>query len=86
MENLKENKSQPKRGLWKPEEDLVLKSYVETYGEGNWTTVSKRSGMVNERREKLQTQMEELLETKHQTRRDVQGERRPYYPNAQASW
>ncbi|GMI89213.1 hypothetical protein HRI_002590600 [Hibiscus trionum] len=46
MEIRKENKAQPKRGLWKPEEDLILKSYVETYGEGNWATVSKRSGLM----------------------------------------
>ncbi|KAH1131541.1 hypothetical protein J1N35_002919 [Gossypium stocksii] len=46
MENRKEKKSQPKRGLWKPEEDLILKTYVETYGEGNWATVSKRSGLM----------------------------------------
>ncbi|PPD71776.1 hypothetical protein GOBAR_DD31321 [Gossypium barbadense] len=46
MENRKEKKSQSKRGLWKPEEDLILKNYVETYGEGNWATVSKRSGLM----------------------------------------
>jgi myb proto-oncogene protein len=33
-----------KKGLWKPEEDLILKTYVETHGEGNWSTVSKKSG------------------------------------------
>ncbi|KAK8660139.1 hypothetical protein V6N13_051073 [Hibiscus sabdariffa] len=38
-------KGEPKRGLWKAEEDLILKNYVETYGEGNWATVSKRSGL-----------------------------------------
>ncbi|XP_038696323.1 transcription factor MYB82-like [Tripterygium wilfordii] len=31
--------------FWKPEEDLILKQYVETYGEGNWSTVSKESGL-----------------------------------------
>ncbi|KAK8523550.1 hypothetical protein V6N13_113494 [Hibiscus sabdariffa] len=46
MENAKENKALPKRGLWKPEEDLILKNYVETYGEGNWATLSKRSGLM----------------------------------------
>ncbi|XWS70726.1 hypothetical protein CRYUN_Cryun03dG0072300 [Craigia yunnanensis] len=46
MENNKEKKAQPKRGLWKPEEDLILKNYVETHGEGNWATVSKRSGLM----------------------------------------
>ncbi|XVF88340.1 hypothetical protein PTKIN_Ptkin19aG0043000 [Pterospermum kingtungense] len=47
MENKKERKAQaqPKRGLWKPEEDLILKNYVETHGEGNWATVSKRTGL-----------------------------------------
>ncbi|XVF48061.1 hypothetical protein PTKIN_Ptkin03bG0160400 [Pterospermum kingtungense] len=46
MENNKEMKAQPKRGLWKPEEDLILKNYIETHGEGNWATVSKRSGLM----------------------------------------
>ncbi|XWS27038.1 hypothetical protein CRYUN_Cryun26dG0081600 [Craigia yunnanensis] len=46
MENNKEMKAQSKRGLWKPEEDLILKNYIETYGEGNWATVSKRSGLM----------------------------------------
>ncbi|KAE8718942.1 Transcription factor MYB82 [Hibiscus syriacus] len=46
MENRKEKKAHPKRGLWKPEEDMILKNYVETYGEGNWATVSKRSGLM----------------------------------------
>ncbi|OVA16570.1 SANT/Myb domain [Macleaya cordata] len=35
-----------KRGPWKPEEDLILKRYIETHGEGNWTIVSKRSGLM----------------------------------------
>ncbi|XP_051152402.1 transcription factor MYB82-like [Andrographis paniculata] len=35
----------PKKGFWKPEEDLILKKYVETHGEGNWTSVSKKSGL-----------------------------------------
>ncbi|GMI83969.1 myb domain protein 82 [Hibiscus trionum] len=39
------SKGGPKRGLWKAEEDMVLKNYVETHGEGNWATVSKRSGL-----------------------------------------
>ncbi|XVE98362.1 hypothetical protein REPUB_Repub03eG0099900 [Reevesia pubescens] len=46
MENNKEMKAQPKRGLWKPEEDLILKNYIETHGEGNWATVSKRTGLM----------------------------------------
>lgn len=44
MEN-KEVKVQVKKGLWKPEEDLILKTYVETHGEGNWATVSANSGI-----------------------------------------
>ncbi|RZC62017.1 hypothetical protein C5167_023781 [Papaver somniferum] len=34
------------RGPWKPEEDLLLTRYIETYGEGKWATVSKRSGLM----------------------------------------
>ncbi|KAL3745223.1 hypothetical protein ACJRO7_014353 [Eucalyptus globulus] len=34
-----------KKGLWKPEEDMILKQYVETHGEGNWAVVSQRSGL-----------------------------------------
>ncbi|XP_031284586.1 transcription factor MYB82 [Pistacia vera] len=45
MEN-KQVKKQPKRGLWKPEEDLLLKNYVETHGEGNWAAVSEKSGLM----------------------------------------
>ena len=37
-------KPQLKKNLWKPEEDLILKSYVETHGEGNWATVSEKTG------------------------------------------
>lgn len=37
-------KSQPKKNLWKPEEDLILKTYIEAHGEGNWEAVSKNSG------------------------------------------
>ncbi|KAM7264876.1 hypothetical protein ACFE04_002559 [Oxalis oulophora] len=39
------NKAQVKRGLWKPEEDLILKNYVEAHGEGNWALLSERSGL-----------------------------------------
>ncbi|KAI3928700.1 hypothetical protein MKW98_024301 [Papaver atlanticum] len=35
-----------KRGAWKPEEDLILKRYIEANGEGKWTTVSKKSGLM----------------------------------------
>lgn len=38
------NAQAPKKNLWTPEEDLILKKYVETHGEGNWATVSQRSG------------------------------------------
>ncbi|KAI9192215.1 hypothetical protein LWI28_019628 [Acer negundo] len=40
------NNNQAKRGLWKPEEDLILKNYVETHGEGNWAAVSENSGLM----------------------------------------
>ncbi|KAG2713327.1 hypothetical protein I3760_04G172000 [Carya illinoinensis] len=39
-------KPQLKKNLWKAEEDLILKNYVETHGEGNWATVSERSGLM----------------------------------------
>ncbi|KAK4430841.1 Transcription factor [Sesamum alatum] len=42
----KEVKAKLKKGFWKPEEDLILKKYVETHGEGNWTVVAKKSGLV----------------------------------------
>ncbi|KAI3446893.1 hypothetical protein Pfo_031301 [Paulownia fortunei] len=42
----KEVKPRFKKGFWKPEEDLILKKYVETHGEGNWTVVSKKSGLL----------------------------------------
>ncbi|KAF4367012.1 hypothetical protein F8388_014315 [Cannabis sativa] len=44
MENKRVKKQLPKKNLWKPEEDLILKNYVETHGEGNWQTVSKLTG------------------------------------------
>ncbi|KAJ4911466.1 Transcription factor MYB82 [Raphanus sativus] len=34
-----------KRGLWKPEEDMILRSYIETHGEGNWGDISRNSGL-----------------------------------------
>lgn len=43
---VKRLEAKTKRGLWKPEEDLILKNYVETHGEGNWAAVSKKSGMI----------------------------------------
>lgn len=33
-----------KKGFWKPEEDLILKKYVEIHGEGKWRTISEKSG------------------------------------------
>ena len=44
MEINKRVKSQPKKNMWKPEEDTILRNYVETHGEGNWATVSQQSG------------------------------------------
>ncbi|MBA0681110.1 hypothetical protein Goari_012767 [Gossypium aridum] len=44
-ENKREKKTEGKRGLWKAEEDLILKNYVETHGEGNWAKVSKLLGL-----------------------------------------
>ncbi|XP_022946431.1 transcription factor MYB82 [Cucurbita moschata] len=46
MEESKEMKQQLKKNLWKPEEDLILRNYVETHGEGNWATVSQESGLM----------------------------------------
>ncbi|GER26277.1 myb domain protein 82 [Striga asiatica] len=42
----KEVRPKFKKGFWKPEEDMILKKYVETHGEGNWTLVSKKSGLL----------------------------------------
>nr|GLL20417.1 transcription factor MYB82-like [Ipomoea trifida] len=42
----KEVKTGLKRGFWTPEEDLTLKKCVETHGEGNWATISKKSGRL----------------------------------------
>ncbi|CAN7122461.1 transcription factor MYB82 [Brassica rapa] len=38
-------KTHVKRGLWKPEEDMILRSYIDTHGEGNWADISRRSGL-----------------------------------------
>ncbi|KAJ4907529.1 Transcription factor MYB82 [Raphanus sativus] len=38
-------KSNVKRGLWKPEEDVILRRCVESHGEGNWADISRRSGL-----------------------------------------
>ncbi|KAK4479186.1 hypothetical protein RD792_014697 [Penstemon davidsonii] len=42
----KDVKPRFKKGFWKPEEDLILKKYVQTHGEGNWTAVSNKSGLL----------------------------------------
>ncbi|XP_057487067.1 transcription factor MYB82-like [Actinidia eriantha] len=44
--DIKEVKPRVKKGLWKPEEDVILKKYVETHGEGNWASVSQKSGLM----------------------------------------
>ena len=40
-------KPRVKKDLWRPEEDLLLIKYVEAHGEGNWATVSQRSGNLS---------------------------------------
>ncbi|VVB15727.1 unnamed protein product [Arabis nemorensis] len=42
---VEERKTLVKRGLWKPEEDMILRSYIETHGEGNWADISRKSGL-----------------------------------------
>ncbi|KAE9464313.1 hypothetical protein C3L33_03714, partial [Rhododendron williamsianum] len=37
---------QLKKGLWKPEEDRILKNYVEAHGEGNWASVSQNWSLI----------------------------------------
>jgi transcription factor MYB, plant len=34
-----------KKGPWTPEEDLVLVSYIQEHGPGNWRAVPARTGM-----------------------------------------
>ncbi|OIW15711.1 hypothetical protein TanjilG_04246 [Lupinus angustifolius] len=34
-----------KKGPWTPDEDAILIEYVNTYGEGNWNSVPKNSGL-----------------------------------------
>nr|URY18945.1 MYB protein [Zanthoxylum bungeanum]URY18946.1 MYB protein [Zanthoxylum bungeanum] len=47
MENNNNNNKEVKRkALWKPEEDLILKNYVEIHGEGNWAAVPKKLGLM----------------------------------------
>ncbi|XP_057768041.1 transcription factor MYB82-like [Salvia miltiorrhiza] len=35
-----------RKGFWKPEEDMILKKYVESHGEGKWSLVSKKTGLM----------------------------------------
>ncbi|BAF22268.1 Os07g0629000 [Oryza sativa Japonica Group] len=35
-----------KKGPWTPEEDLVLVSYVQEHGPGNWRAVPTRTGLM----------------------------------------
>ncbi|XP_057500965.1 transcription factor MYB82-like [Actinidia eriantha] len=44
--DIKELKPRVKKGLWKPDEDMILKNYVEAHGEGNWASVSQKSGLM----------------------------------------
>ncbi|XP_050231461.1 transcription factor MYB26 [Mercurialis annua] len=39
------NKQKVKRGLWSPEEDEKLISYISTYGHGCWSSVPKLAGL-----------------------------------------
>jgi myb proto-oncogene protein len=34
-----------KKGPWTPEEDLVLVSYIQEHGPGNWRAVPAKTGM-----------------------------------------
>ncbi|MQM18784.1 hypothetical protein Taro_051780, partial [Colocasia esculenta] len=33
------------RGAWSPEEDSILKAYVQTHGEGRWSILPKKAGL-----------------------------------------
>jgi transcription factor MYB, plant len=35
-----------KRGTWTPEEDIILASYIQKHGTGNWNDIPKKTGMV----------------------------------------
>lgn len=39
------SKSSLKRGSWSPDEDMLLKKYVETHGAGHWNTVTVKAGL-----------------------------------------
>eukprot|EP00253_Pinus_taeda_P001279 PITA_01279 len=34
------------RGSWRPEEDLRLRNYIEAHGEGGWTSVPMKAGLL----------------------------------------
>ncbi|KAJ4957779.1 hypothetical protein NE237_024890 [Protea cynaroides] len=39
------NKQQVRRGLWSPEEDEKLITYISTYGHGCWSSLPRRAGL-----------------------------------------
>lgn len=39
-------KQKVKRGLWSPEEDEKLSSYITTHGHGCWSSVPKQAGHI----------------------------------------
>ncbi|XP_062086786.1 transcription factor MYB13-like [Humulus lupulus] len=39
-------KTHLKKGVWSPEEDLKLRSYIKKYGIWNWSEMSKAAGLV----------------------------------------
>lgn len=36
-----------KKGPWTPEEDIILVSYIQQNGPGNWRSVPTNTGMIN---------------------------------------
>ncbi|KAJ1418169.1 SANT/Myb domain [Sesbania bispinosa] len=41
-----ESRGRMKKGPWTPKEDKILIEYVKKYGEGNWNSVQKNSGLL----------------------------------------
>jgi len=37
-----------KKGPWTPEEDIILVSYIQEHGPGNWRTVPTNTGIYME--------------------------------------
>ena len=37
-----------KKGPWTPEEDIVLVSYIQQHGPGNWRSVPENTGWIAE--------------------------------------